>query len=163
MPVGLILEATIPMVEIGIPIIMNGKIKISIQIINVLGERNNNSSSHNNQWNGNNNNNNNTNHHQNNGPTNYDQWKSSNQSQPPPQQQQTRSNHYLIWKTNPAIIYAKASSEYHIQYNQYTTALQQAMLAQQAGTPITPQQQQYLIVGLDSFVRKEGRRLIFFF
>lgn len=49
-------------------------------------------------------------------------------------------------ETNPAIVYAKASSEYHIQYNQYTSALQQAMMAQQAGTPITAQQQQYLIV-----------------
>lgn len=49
-------------------------------------------------------------------------------------------------ETNPAIIYAKASSEYQIEYNQYTNALQQAMTAQQAGTQITPEQQQYLIV-----------------
>ncbi|CAF2053183.1 unnamed protein product [Rotaria magnacalcarata] len=109
----------------------------------------------NNQWNGNNNNNHNN---YNNGPSNYDQWKPSNQSQPPqpsqppqqqqqmqqqPQQQQDQQLSDL--ETNPAIIYAKASSEYHIQYNQYTTALQQAMVAQQSGTPITPQQQQYLI------------------
>lgn len=91
----------------------------------------------------------------NNGQTNYDQWKSSNQSQipQPPQQQQQQQQpqsqqdqQLSDLETNPAIIYAKASSEYHIQYNQYTTALQQAMMAQQAGTPITPQQQQYLIV-----------------
>jgi hypothetical protein len=86
---------------------------------------------------------NNNNH----GPTNYDQWKSSNQSQPQQQQQQQQPDQQLSdLETNPAIIYAKASSEYHIQYNQYTTALQQAMVAQQQGTPITPQQQQYLIV-----------------
>ncbi|CAF4870611.1 unnamed protein product [Rotaria socialis] len=116
----------------------------------------------NNQWNGNHNNNHNN---YSNGPSNYDQWKPSNQSQPPqpplppqqhrqqqqqqqqqmqqPQQQQDQQLSDL--ETNPAIIYAKASSEYHIQYNQYTTALQQAMVAQQSGTPITPQQQQYLI------------------
>ena len=58
-------------------------------------------------------------------------------------------------ETNPAIIYAKASSEYHIQYNQYTTALQQAMLAQQAGTPITSQQQQYLIVCDDDIASRK--------
>ena len=113
---------------------------------------NNNNNNNNNQWNGNNN-----------GQTNYDQWKPSNQSQPqqqqqqqqqlPPQQQQQQQQQQQPQdqqlsdlETNPAIIYAKASSEYHIQYNQYTTALQQAMAAQQAGTPITPQQQQYLIV-----------------
>ncbi|CAF4106656.1 unnamed protein product [Rotaria magnacalcarata] len=62
----------------------------------------------------------------------YNQW------QPPPQPPPET-------ETNPAIIYAKASSEYHVEYNQYTTALQQAMLAQQAGTQITPEQQQYLI------------------
>jgi hypothetical protein len=55
-------------------------------------------------------------------------------------------------ETNPAIIYAKASSEYHIQYNQYTAALEQAMQAHQSGTPITPQQQQYLIVRSNSIV-----------
>jgi hypothetical protein len=87
---------------------------------------------------------NNNNNMNNNGPSNYDQWKSSNQSQSQSQQQQDQQLSDL--ETNPAIIYAKASSEYHIQYNQYTTALQQAMLAQQSGTPITPQQQQYLIV-----------------
>lgn len=125
--------------------------------------------SNNHQWNGPNNNNNNNNN-LNNGQTNYDQWKSSNQSQhlPPPSQQhhhhhqQQQQQHHQQQQqqqlpsqqdqqlsdleTNPAILYAKASSEYHIQYNQYTTALQQAMAAQQAGTPITPQQQQYLIV-----------------
>ena len=58
-------------------------------------------------------------------------------------------------ENNPAIVYAKASSEYHIQYNQYTTALQQAMLAQQAGTPITPQQQQYLIVSSTAFCTRQ--------
>ncbi|UJR36494.1 hypothetical protein I4U23_029215 [Adineta vaga] len=99
-----------------------------------------NNNMNNNQWNGNSS-----------GPTNYDQWKSSNQSQvqqPPSQQsqqQQQQDQQQSDLETNPAIIYAKASSEYHIQYNQYTTALQQAMQAQQAGTPITPQQQQYLI------------------
>ncbi|CAF1138264.1 unnamed protein product [Adineta steineri] len=107
-----------------------------------------NNNNNNNQWNGNNN-----------GQTNYDQWKPSNQPQPqqqqqqqqlPPQQQQQQQQQpqdqqLSDLETNPAIIYAKASSEYHIQYNQYTTALQQAMAAQQAGTPITPQQQQYLI------------------
>lgn len=84
----------------------------------------------------------------NHGQTNYDQWKSSNQSSQPSQQQaqQPQDQQLSDLETNPAIIYAKASSEYHIQYNQYTTALQQAMLAQQSGTPITSQQQQYLIV-----------------
>jgi hypothetical protein len=37
MPVGQILEVKIKMEEIGIQIIMNGKIKILIQIQNVLG------------------------------------------------------------------------------------------------------------------------------
>lgn len=92
----------------------------------------------NNQWNGNNNN----------GPSNYDQWKSSNssQAQQPPAQPSQPDPQQSDLETNPAIVYAKASSEYHVQYNQYTAALQQAMQAQQAGTPISPQQQQYLIV-----------------
>ncbi|CAF5069362.1 unnamed protein product, partial [Rotaria sp. Silwood1] len=70
---------------------------------------------------------------------------SQKQSSLPNDNNQWKPPQTLDAETNPAIIYAKASSEYHIEYNQYTTALQQAMLAQQSGAQITPEQQQYLI------------------
>ena len=101
--------------------------------------------------NSNSNNNNNLNPHQN---TNFNSGLNNyppNSAQQQQQQQQQQPNQSMPdLENNPAIVYAKASSEYHIQYNQYTTALQQAMAAQQAGTPITPQQQQYLIVRFSS-------------
>lgn len=129
---------------------------------------NNHYSSHNsnanNQWNGTNNpshhhsnnnsnmnmnnnmiNNNNTNTNPNLNPHQNTNFNSGLNNYPPNSNQQQPNQSVPDLETNPAIIYAKASSEYHIQYNQYTTALQQAMAAQQAGTPITPQQQQYLI------------------
>ncbi|CAF3177856.1 unnamed protein product, partial [Rotaria sp. Silwood2] len=86
-------------------------------------------------------------------PDNENQNQNQNNNPELSQKQASLPNDNTQWKppqtsdseTNPAIIYAKASSEYHIEYNQYTTALQQAMLAQQSGAQITPEQQQYLI------------------
>ncbi|CAF1511096.1 unnamed protein product, partial [Rotaria sordida] len=112
-------------------------------------------------WNDNQNDNNNNNNNWNNGgwsnPDNDNQNNNNNininnnpnsfqkQSSLPMDNTQWKPQQIQDSETNPAIIYAKASSEYHIEYNQYTTALQQAMLAQQSGTQITPEQQQYLI------------------
>ncbi|CAF1138893.1 unnamed protein product [Rotaria sordida] len=105
---------------------------------------NNNNNWNNGGWsnpdNDNQNNNNNINININNNPNSFQK-----QSSLPMDNTQWKPQQIQDSETNPAIIYAKASSEYHIEYNQYTTALQQAMLAQQSGTQITPEQQQYLI------------------